>query len=330
MASIDVRPGTRFGMSTLAPVYEPSGFREKLGFSDQQVQELCTLVRELLDDLLATMPADMRSQVEQRLQPLPLYAHSAPGRFVATSRNINFLATGVSGRGGMACRPAQIPPSSVDGLLVGATPAKVQARDPSLVSAVYHELVHGAVWDAVFTDVALNEAVALRFQREKHPYPGFYATTQPWDDARFTGTTGFGTSDMATWARSKNSTTAWYIATSHALNAVPSDAIWNIMSGLSRYARTPRQTVRGMECVVPMQSDIRAAFAAELGQPLANAVFQTVGLKPMVAGAHVLRFPRTDGQVTEIPFTLHPNPAYRELDAQSQWNGTQYGASDPA
>lgn len=325
---IDVVIGNTLGLSPHGTPTDPSGLHEGLRLSEHDVATLIQIVKDLMADILSRMPMGLQDNVVEKISPLPLYAHTNPGRFEAIHHNIVYRSTGSSPRGLPQYAPECIPPVSVTGMLIGCNSEQIHTRNPRLLSTAYHELVHGSIWDAVCADLALSEAIALRMQGDHRPDPNFYATNTEWDRANFRADTGFHTNNLATFQRSRQSNTAWYITGAHALDDVNEDAIMHVCEGLMESSKNPRQSLRGVtECVVPMQDEIHEAFRAELG-PKASSVLGSILMRSMEAGERTVTLPMTHGDTKQARFRIHHNTAFGELDASGMWNGVQYVVSD--
>lgn len=318
--------GAEWDRNEIRSTTDPSGF-DRLGFTDDDVNALCTLVQNLLHTLLAAAPRPLRSLASETLPPLQIYAtRSRLGRlsFEWHASKMELHQSGTTPLGSEKWLPTRVRLCDINGLLLQCTPQQVYERDPELLAIIVHELIHLLFIDGVATSNVFNEACTLALQERSQPSPGFYGTNLPWDHRTFRGDTGFRTSDFATFELSSQAKRAFYIATTHALDDVPSETIWQICTALNQRAHQAVTTADGPKKYHPLWRDIEDAVTGELGSANGKAVLEQLALRPMTPGEKTMVFPQREGDQEVLRFRVFENAAYGERDRAGGWKGTQF------
>lgn len=321
----DVLRGDKFGISDCWGTVDPSGF-ETLGFRGEDIEQLCELVRQTLDQVLKLVPPDLARITRERAIPLKIYA--TRDRLARVTYRWQPHAIGWTSEAGHLRRSGAMQLCDINGMLLGATPEKAVRENPAFMSALFHELVHIIICDGVVSSTVFNEAATMQIQKRHLPYPNSYLTTVPWIPSAFRGSTGFRAEEFSNVLHSRNSNRAWHITLTHALDDIPEKAIWNICTALSKRAHTAIPTQLGPLSYHPRWNTITEAVAGELGAKRGNALLETLPFQPLQNGKHTIDLPAENGAGEHLSFFAQQNPNFGWHDGSGGCDTTAFTCRD--
>lgn len=258
----------------------PHGFEEV--WQQEGLPSLCDAVRIQYEEILNTMPSELRKHHLQRYSRIQLYALFCPqNSFEACQMHIRRK------------RQAQDNIPEFGGLLFNSARVKPEdLNDPNhrIHENIAHELGHITTFDAVCAAETISEAYANGIAGKFKPTQ-FSSILDP---KSIRATTGLRLADLSKQKQCAGYTQALYLASPLALSNVPIEKIWKTVTLLTK-DRTGN--------TLPGSSEIIATIRTVLGND-ADEILQRPTFSPMVEGDHQLIFPeRNRGAVFTTAFS---------------------------
>ncbi len=252
-------------------VNRPHGFSE--AWDEGRIAQLCELVRQRFEQILATMPNELLKHVAEGRARIPLYALFCPNSsfeacvmgVVRTGRPKNSIPE----FGGILFNSAKVQPQDLDN------------GDHSIHENIWHELGHITTSEAVNSSETISEAFANGVSG-KFIDPSL---TTNLDAQSVKTTTGLRLpDDMSQHPQSAGYTQALYLASPLALRDIDIQRIWEIVIQLTKDQSSE---------LMPGSSDILRAIRNVLGGD-ADKILQRPVFDTIKVGNHQLMFPESN------------------------------------